>query len=289
MANRRMMSSDMFFDDVFIKLDDITRLVWIGLVVAVADDQGRMQDNHLVIKSQLFPADMKSPAKIASAIDTLINEGLLYRYTKNGKNLLQIVNWWKHQVPSWASASTYPAPDGWIDREKYHCIGNKVETKNWDTKGGFSLLPTSVPTHVDSLYGESDVKSEVKGDVKSEGEKQKKPASATTFFEPAKLFQAVTGMGSIPASQIEKTLPALETLFYQCDRDNNKLTSYLKPYFEAWTKRKSKNGAFYSKANCSWLYDWAIAGEIPTNGNGVSAGHELDHILEGSPIFAEDK
>ena len=169
MANRRMINSDLFIDDVFIKLDDITRLVWIGLIVAVADDQGRMQDNNLLIRSQIFPADTKSPSKIVKALDSLIEEGLLHRYSKDGKFLLQIVNWWKHQTPSWASASMYPAPDNWTDREKFHALGNKVVTKNWDVQGGFNLLPTQLPTDVDSLYVKSDVKSEIKsdGDVES--------------------------------------------------------------------------------------------------------------------------
>jgi hypothetical protein len=166
MANRRMINSDLFIDDVFIKLDDITRLVWIGLIVAVADDQGRMQDNSLLIRSQIFPADTKSPSKIDKALDSLIEEGLLHRYSKDGKFLLQIINWWKHQTPSWASASMYPAPDNWTDREKYHAIGNKVVTTNWDVQGGFSLLHSQLPTSVDSLY----VKSDVKGDVKSDGD-----------------------------------------------------------------------------------------------------------------------
>jgi hypothetical protein len=195
MANRRMMSSELFLDDVFIKLDDITRLVWIGLIVAVADDQGRMQDNYLLIRSQIFPADTKNPARIATSIDVLIKEGLLHRYSKKGKKLLQIVNWWKHQTPSWASASAYPPPDRWVDREKYHALGNKVEVKNWDAQGGFSLLPTTLPTRVGSLYGESDVKSDVKSDcegnslVEQPAEKEEDLASA--FVE---VFSNLTGL-----------------------------------------------------------------------------------------------
>ncbi len=57
MANRRMISSDMFEDENFITFDDVTRLVWVGLIAKCADDQGRLQDNVLLIKSQLFPAD----------------------------------------------------------------------------------------------------------------------------------------------------------------------------------------------------------------------------------------
>ena len=90
-----------------------------------------------------------------------------------------------------------------------------------------------------------------------------KEVVGTTFFEPAKLFQAITGMAAIPGTQLDKVLPALETLWYQHDKDADGLVAYLKPFYDAWTKRKSKNGTHYSKSNCSWLYDWAVAGEIP--------------------------
>jgi hypothetical protein len=168
MANRRMLNSDLFSDDVFMELDDLTRLVWIGLIVMSADDQGRLQDNELLIKSQIFPMDNKSSAKIKSSLDTLEHHNMIHRYQKGDKNLIQIVNWWKHQSPSWASASAYPAPDNWIDREKYHAVGNKVVITNWDTLGGFgklhSTLYSPLPTGVSRLIDESEIKSDVKSE-----------------------------------------------------------------------------------------------------------------------------
>jgi len=163
-----MINSDLFSDDVFMELNDITRLTWIGLIVMSADDQGRLQDNELLIKSQIFPMDNKTPIKIKNALDTLERNDMIHRYQKDGKKLIQIVNWWKHQTPSWASASNYPAPDGWVDREKYHATGNKVVTTNWDTQGGFSDLHSTLPTGVSRLIDESEVKNTIKSDVKSE-------------------------------------------------------------------------------------------------------------------------
>lgn len=172
MANRRMINSDLFSDDVFMELNDITRLTWIGLIVMSADDQGRLQDNELLIKSQIFPMDNKTPVKIKNALDILEQNEMIHRYQKDGKKLIQIVNWWKHQSPSWASGSNYPPPDGWVDREKYHATGNKVVTTNWDTQGGFSdlhsTLHSTLPTGVSRLIDESEVKNTIKSDVKSE-------------------------------------------------------------------------------------------------------------------------
>ena len=103
MANRRMLTSDLFMDDVFIHLTDIARLIWIGLVVIVADDQGRMQDNHLLIKSQVFPADNKTPAVVAKALECLIEHGLVVRYQKQGKNLLLLLILWSHNQKIYSS------------------------------------------------------------------------------------------------------------------------------------------------------------------------------------------
>ena len=171
MANRRMINSDLFSDDVFMELNDITRLTWIGLIVMSADDQGRLQDNELLIKSQIFPMDNKTPVKIKNSLDILEQNEMILRYQKDGKKLIQIVNWWKHQSPSWASGSNYPAPDGWVDREKYHATGNKVVTTNWDTKGGFSdlhsTLHSTLPTGVSRLIDESEVKNTIKSEVKN--------------------------------------------------------------------------------------------------------------------------
>lgn len=170
MANRRMINSDLFSDDVFMELDDLTRLTWIGLIVMSADDQGRLQDNEMLIKSQIFPMDNKPPAKIRQSIDTLEKNEMIYRYQKDGKKLIQIVNWWKHQSPSWASASNYPPPDNWVDREKYHSAGNNVVATNWDKPGGFDNLHSTLPTGLHSTLHSTLPTEQVGGLVGNESE-----------------------------------------------------------------------------------------------------------------------
>lgn len=153
MANRRMLTSDIFSDDIFMELDDVTRLLWIGLITICADDQGRFQNNDFLIKSQVFPADRKSPSRILKSLQILEEKGMIFCYEKDGKSLAQIVNWWKHQAPSWAAASLYPAPDGWTDRVKVNSKGNKVLMENWTEQGGFMEVPTQVPTQVHTAVG----------------------------------------------------------------------------------------------------------------------------------------
>ena len=153
MANRRMLTSDIFSDDIFMELDDVTRLLWIGLITICADDQGRFQNNDFLIKSQVFPADRKSPSRILKSLQILEEKGMIFCYEKDGKSLAQIVNWWKHQAPSWAAASLYPAPDGWTDRVKVNSKGNKVLMENWTEQGGFMEVHTKVPTQVPTAVG----------------------------------------------------------------------------------------------------------------------------------------
>ena len=215
MANRRMINSDLFSDDVFMELNDITRLTWIGLIVMSADDQGRLQDNELLIKSQIFPMDNKTPVKIKNSLDILEHHGMIHRYQKDGKKLIQIVNWWKHQSPSWASDSNYPAPDNWVDREKYHTKGNEIKTTNWDKQGGFSELHSTLHSEqVAELVGnESEVKCDVKAEVKCEGGGKLVPTTTSdeNFAKIVTTYQEVCGVvNSITADKLRSAYEEYE-------------------------------------------------------------------------------
>lgn len=281
MANRRMIYQDMFEDDEVGSLPIQVRLLWVGLISCVADDQGRLLDNASLIKSKVFAFDMDiTNENTTEWINQLVKSRMLIRYKSGGKALLQIRSWWEYQTPSWAQASRFNVPTDWVDRIKVHTPNNTVKSVNWDQPGGLcSTLPTPVPTPVHSALNDIDIDIDIEGDIEGEPEEEK---ASGVFFEPLKLFKSITGMGAIPGTQLDKVLPALETLWYQHDKDADKLAAFLKPYFENWTKRKSKNGTFYSKANCSWLYDWAIAGEIPAESNSADAEKPRMRILRGA-------
>jgi len=151
MANRRMIYKDFFDDDYFGTADPLMRLLWIGLIAAVADDQGRILDNSSLIKAKVFVYDRDINEEIIdSFLSDLSDAGKITRYTSNNKQLIQIVKWWDYQSPSWANHSKFPAPDNWIDRIRCHVSGDnqggKVETINWDRKGGYNKLPSKLPS-----------------------------------------------------------------------------------------------------------------------------------------------
>lgn len=137
MANRRMISSDLFEDDFITTLSYFERLLWIGLITSVADDQGRMMDNPALIRARVFLLDSVQDSEVETALQKLSGARKIDRYVSGNKHLIQIVNWWKYQTPAWASASKYPAPDKWTDRAKYHTTGNKIVISNWDKTGGY--------------------------------------------------------------------------------------------------------------------------------------------------------
>lgn len=143
MSNKRLVYSDMFEDDTLGMLPREARLLWVGLIVAMADDQGRMLDSTALIRAKVFVYDTDvTNDMIEGWVQMLAEAGMVYRYTADNKNLLQIVNWWEYQKSGWANHSKYPAPDGWVDRVKIRNSKNQVDAVNWDNPGGFNETQT---------------------------------------------------------------------------------------------------------------------------------------------------
>lgn len=166
MANRRMIYQDFFEDEYFGAKEYGLRLLWIGLIVSAADDQGRILDNTSLIRAKAFMFDSIENDKIDKWLSILVDDGKVIRYKSEGKSLIQITNWWEYQTPSWASPSKYPPPDNWTDRIKYHATGGKIEMQNWDQDGGLhNPLHSPLPMPVDSSLNDDDIKDDIKSDI----------------------------------------------------------------------------------------------------------------------------
>ena len=170
MANRRMIYQDFFEDDFFGTQNHTSRLLWVGLISAMADDQGRMLDNVHLINAKVFIFDPVPPDELHSYLDSFRIANKIVRYESGGKNLIQIINWWKYQTPAWASPSNFDPPQGWVDRVKCHIPGNQRKKKqggnilniNWDKKGGFSEeLHSSLSSDLNDVDDNGDVNDEV--------------------------------------------------------------------------------------------------------------------------------
>jgi hypothetical protein len=286
MAEKRIITSDIWQDDWFGELPFFEKLLWIGLFSRCADDQGRMIDNPVVIRATVFPYDDIPVNQIEQALQTYESCAKVIRYEIEGKHYLQIKNWWDHQQGQWAIPSKYPAPDGWNDRVRSYIKGEYRE-ENWDKKGKSSIQPTSVhpgvhddeqlsqvecppghPTlipHLDTPPGQSTWASHVAGhDPDPDPDPKKKTATAASksdFFraeyvnqkESIDTLMHVTGNLHLTEAQIDYAVPAVRAIAVKHKDD---LLDYLSEYYEAW------RGRGYSKTNYAWL-EWAAAGEIP--------------------------
>ena len=188
----RMITSNIWEDDFVVSLSFFDRLVWIGLIT-IADDQGRMQDSANLIRSKMFPMDDVPLKDIESALVEFCKAGKITRYIVDGKKLIQIVHWWKHQRPQWAGKSIFPSPKGWADRIRCHVKGNSIYSANWDNEGGY------IADYV-APYIAPEVKHEVKGEV--EGEDEVKGESDTSARPEISAMQealeTVTGVPITP-------------------------------------------------------------------------------------------
>jgi len=178
MANKRMIYQDFFEDEYFGTVEIPLRLLWIGLITAVADDQGRILDNSSLIKAKVFLFDRDiTEDMIDKWLYKLNADNKIVRYKADSKQLIQIINWWEYQTPAWASASKYPPPNDWTDRVRCHVSGptqgGKVHTENWNKDGGFSSEQSKELRSKQGSYqssGIDDVNGDVDGDVNGKSE-----------------------------------------------------------------------------------------------------------------------
>lgn len=171
---RRMIISEMWEDDFFVNLSFLHRLIWIGIITACADDQGRFQDNPNLIKARIFPMDNFEPNDIEKALVEFYKAHKVVRYIADCKHVIQIVSWWKHQTPQWAGKSIFKPPKGWIDRERYHGKENKIHTLNWELPGGYPdgyIADYIEGFTINDVNGEG----EGEGDVNGEGNGKELP------------------------------------------------------------------------------------------------------------------
>lgn len=254
MATKRMIDSNLFEDDFVGGLDYFGRYLWIGLFTAVVDDQGRCPDNTAIIRAHVFPFDQVSDEQVEAVLVKMAESGKILRYQAGNKRLIQIVKWWEYQQPSWASESKHPAPDGWMDRVKYHGKGNKIIIENWDAEGGFTSLPSplhsALPSRLPSGLGraikknENEKKDERRGE---EGERREQPAAA-----------AVSPARPLIFSVYEKEVGPLTGMIAE------QLKVIEEDYPEGWFEMACKEAAVYNKRNLAYilgiLKNWKVSG-----------------------------
>lgn len=95
MARARNIKPSFFINEHLVELDPIYRLLFIGLWT-LADREGRIENRPKKIKMELFPAD---DVNIQSGLSDLMKTGFIQLYNCYETNVIQIVNFSKHQKP----------------------------------------------------------------------------------------------------------------------------------------------------------------------------------------------
>ena len=264
MAGYRQIHTQIWKDEWFIELEPDEKLLFIYLF-----------SNDLSSISGIY----KIPLKVMmneTGLDSRRIEEILSHFSADGKvyfedGITWIVNMLRyHKNASPKTQKRYlddifSLPDCPI---RQNCIDH-LQSSNMVS------IPYPYGIDTDSVKLKLNLKHKIKLNDKQSGENGSTASGVVRNLSDycLRVFNGVTGMFSIPSSETEKVLPALEGLWFQHGQDENRLIEYLKPFWEKWLTCKTKNGRFFSRSNCAWLYDWAVAGEVPDLANNSNQPH----------------
>lgn len=141
---RRMIDSAIWSNENFAALPVMARLLQVG-IINMADDQGRVKAFPAYLRSQVFPYDDVAIDDIRKWLKLIAQNGTIAVYQADGKDYIQLLNWWEYQSLQYPAPSEYPSQPGWQDRVRYNAKGGTVLTCNWITIKGERLPDTCDP------------------------------------------------------------------------------------------------------------------------------------------------
>ena len=134
MSRARNIKPGFFKNELLVELPFEYRLLFIGLWT-MADRAGRFEDRPTKIRMELFPADS---VDVDAGLQALHDAGFVLRYEVDGKRLVQVLAWDKHQNPHIKEAkSTLPAP-------VEHCASTVQAPADAHASPADSLIPDSL-------------------------------------------------------------------------------------------------------------------------------------------------
>lgn len=160
MARARNIKPGLFKNELLVEQSLFVRLLFVGLWT-LADREGRLEDRPKRIKLELFPYDSESTD---DALTVLAENGFIVRYQSAGINVIQIVNFLKHQTPHGTEKdSLLPDENGEFTVHERNKAGYVTGTKrNNNVKSGINNVraqdsneSTPVSERPDSLNPDS--------------------------------------------------------------------------------------------------------------------------------------
>lgn len=107
------------------------------------------------------------------------------------------------------------------------------------------------------------------------------------YSEALSVFTAVTGLMAFNSRSIDHDIERIGAIVKA--HGVKGAIDYLRPFYQAWCKRRSpKTGKYYNRTTTGWL-DWAIGGEIPAEpgSNGSGQISELERLKAEGWSFPE--
>ena len=152
MARTRSIKPGFFDNEVLGGLPPLTRLLFIGLW-CIADREGRLEDRPKRIKKTLLGYDDVSTSEVSEMLQALHDTGFIIRYTVDGEEYIQVVNFAKHQNPHVKEKpSEIPAPPEFLTS----CASEKIDYDTDDDDDENDEHQTS-PVHVSVKHQTSTV------------------------------------------------------------------------------------------------------------------------------------
>ncbi len=111
MARIRSIKPEFWTDEKVVELSPFARLLFIGMW-NFCDDEGRMVYSPKRIKMQVFPADS---IDLTELLEEIRKSKLVYVYSVDGVEYLQVCGFLKHQKVDKRTKSKYPAPPNYAE------------------------------------------------------------------------------------------------------------------------------------------------------------------------------
>lgn len=133
---RRMLDSRLWANEHFGEMPMMARLLLLG-IINHADDQGRIKGKLMYLRTEIFRYDTDvTNEQVAECLKRIEANGTIECYQADGKDCIQLLNWWDYQSLQFAAPSDMPRPATWQDRIRYNAKGGATLTCNWVTPKG---------------------------------------------------------------------------------------------------------------------------------------------------------
>ena len=111
MARIRTIKPQFWQDEKIAKLSRDARLTFLGLISALADDEGRLRVDPRLVRGAIYPYDDALRTKaVEKHLDQIEAQGLIVRYTVQGESYAFVRNWVRHQRIDKPQPSRLPEP-----------------------------------------------------------------------------------------------------------------------------------------------------------------------------------